>query len=164
MNIAATRLEEITLDEESYKADLQVNERAQVFATELARLGLLAIGGLGFLLINSKSGELRAVGPVWMLWIAMPSLGVAVGTALLHRYFSTDCIVCQIAILRLVKRLEQVSLGAPEKPCLEQNLADRRRRQGRDMKWCRRLTLCSAGALALGAASLAVMLALAYSG
>ena len=162
--IAATRIEDFTLEEESYRADLQVNERAQVFATELARLGLLAIGGLGFLLINSKSGEMRTLGPAWMLWIAMPSLGVAVGTALLHRYFSTDCIVCQIAIVRLVKRLEHMAPTAPERQHLERSLAGRRGRQERDMGWCHRLTLWSAASLALGAAALAVMLTTAYTG
>ena len=164
VNVAATRLEDVMLDEKAYEADLRVNERAQVFTTEIARLSLLALAGLAFLLINPKSGELRAMGPAWLLWAILPALGISVGGALLHRYFSTDCIVCQVAILRLIQRLEHTDSSAPERAPLEHQLAERRMRQGRDLFLCRNLTLVAAVALAIGAAGLAVMLASAYAG
>ena len=43
-------LTEVPVEEESYKADLEVTDRYQNFSTELLRVSLLGIGVFGFLL------------------------------------------------------------------------------------------------------------------
>ncbi|HEV7507824.1 MAG TPA: hypothetical protein VGS07_23270 [Thermoanaerobaculia bacterium] len=153
---AVSRLADVKLEKEAYEADLQVNDRAQVFVTEIVRLGLLAIGGTGFL-IKAHEGRL---GPDWLLLSSLVLFGIAIGTALFHRYFSTDCIVCQIAILRLIMRLERTDLDEDTQQTLKKQLGSRRDRQERDMYYCRRLTLCAAIALAGGALCLAILIGL----
>lgn len=160
---AASQLADVTLPEEAYSADLQVNERAQVFTTEIVRLALLAIAGVGFLMAEPQGGNGLVLRPVWLLFVGLLFLGAAVGLALLHRYFSTDCIVCQIAILRLLKRLEAVSLRSDVRTDLEKKISLRRSRQEKDMFFCRWFTFFAATSLAMGALCIATLLAYSYT-
>jgi hypothetical protein len=162
-NTAARSLDDVTLDPDAYAADLAVNERAQTFAAEIVRLGLLAIGGIGFLLAHPVGGPQAPLRPAWLLWIALLCLAGAVGLALLHRYFSTDCIVCQVAILRLIKRIERLRDDPAIASALGAQLGARRERQRRDMDRCRWLTWTAASLLGAGSLCVAALLANSYA-
>ena len=97
----------ISIDENTYKADLAVVDRYQAFSAELLRLSLLGITGYGFLLsqIVFKGNEstlfLHSLSNYReVLGIGVFVLGLSSASALGHRYFSTDCITHYVRLLR----------------------------------------------------------------
>ena len=100
------------IPEGSFKHDLSISDRYQSFSAEILRLSLLGIAGIGFLLANlfvkdpNNPGYKAFVSSFnikWYLSASLVCLGGAVGFALLHRYFSTDSIACQLRYIRFDK-------------------------------------------------------------
>lgn len=84
---------DIGLEEKSYKFDLEVTDRFQALSTEIARIVLLGIAVLGFLLSKDSKLELDFHLASIPILCGMTLLAVAIATSLAHRYFSNDCLV-----------------------------------------------------------------------
>ena len=94
----------------AYKNDLELLDRYQAFSSEILRIALLGLSGLGVLvtslLIVVKKGATDVVRDVpngakhWVMVSAL-TFGLAAAAALLHRYFSTNSMACHLRILRL---------------------------------------------------------------
>lgn len=101
-------LTEVSLEESTYKADLEVTDRYQNFSAELLRAALLGIGVFGFLLkevILNEKGQANYLHPFisarsWFVG-GLAGLAFSAAFALAHRYVSSDCIAYQIRYLRL---------------------------------------------------------------
>ncbi|RLS57600.1 MAG: hypothetical protein DWH91_04170 [Planctomycetota bacterium] len=103
-------LAETPVDEAQYKPDLELSDRYQQFSSELLRLALLGMAGIGFLIsdvVLSKEHPLYLAmlrDARWFLVVSIICLSLAVGGALAHRYLATDCISDEIHFLRELKR------------------------------------------------------------
>jgi hypothetical protein len=94
----------------AYKDDLELLDRYQAFSSEILRIALLGLSGLGVLvtslLIVAKKGATDVVREVpngakhWVMVSAL-TFGIAAAAALLHRYCSTNSMACHLRILRL---------------------------------------------------------------
>jgi hypothetical protein len=156
----AKSLADIALDEEVYAADFALGERYQAFSSEIVRLALLGIAGYGFLLAEVAPSDsiasseffarLRQLAP--LLIAGLLALGLAVGCALAHRFFSTDCLAHQITIVRLLRRREGAEWKEDERLENEQRLASERKDQLADLRRCTLLLQGSALLLFVGAA------------
>jgi len=86
------------------EADFKLLEHYQAFSVEVARVSLLAIGGVGAL-YSLKLGEGPAVlGETdikWSFILGLGSFGAAIAFALFHRYFATEFMACQVRLDRL---------------------------------------------------------------
>jgi hypothetical protein len=103
-----------SLEESSYKIDLEVVDRYQSFSAELLRLALLGIAGYGFLLsqiVFKSTGATPFLeslkGNTGWLVLGLVALGFAVASALGHRYYSTECITHYARLLRLLKQFTE---------------------------------------------------------
>lgn len=151
----ARTIDEIQLDDAVFRADLELHDRGQMYATEMVRLALLALAGLGILVVNSER-DLGALIP-WLAG-AVISLGLAVGFALFHRFFSTDQIHRQVVIVRLLKQLNTAGYSPNEQDLLRRKLSGERERQEVDKRLGRLLNRLAAVALTAGAALIAILL------
>jgi hypothetical protein len=156
--IPARTLADIQLGDESFKADFEITDKYQAFSAELLRLSLLGIAGYGFLLSHVAMKDagpsaffsaLSNLAPV--LGVGVSCLGLAAGTALAHRFFSTDCLSHQITILRLLKRTESSNWTEEEKAEDRKRLERERSDQLKDLKRCKYLLIASGLLLLVGA-------------
>ena len=150
----------VQLDERTFEHDLAISERYQAFSSELLRLALLGLAGVGFLLVSldpAKDGQpsvirgnLSSIAP-W-LYATLACLGVCCAASLAHRYVSADGLAFHLKYLRLLK-----SGSSPEDKTVQEE------REGRSKRWNAGTILLAvaAGALAGGAASLAAAFAIA---
>ena len=160
--IPARTLADIQLGDESFKADFEITDKYQAFSAELLRLSLLGIAGYGFLLSHVA---MKDAGPseffnalsnlASVLGVGVSCLGLAAGTALAHRFFSTDCLSHQIAILRLLKRTESSNWTEEEKAEDRKRLERERSDQLKDLKRCKYLLIASGLLLLVGAIAVA---------
>ncbi len=164
--IPARTLADIELPETAFSSDFEITDKYQAFSAELVRLALLGIAGYGFLLANlalkdAQPTDLFAKLVVyrWLLATGVAALGVAVASALAHRFFSTDCLSHQITILRLLKRADAPHWTREEKAQDLVRLTQEREGQRRDLARCRRLLWVSAIALGVGAAAVVLSFA-----
>ena len=118
---------------------------------------LLGIAGFGFLIStiaikDSAPTEffkaLCKYAP--LLGADVVCLGLAAGTALAHRFYSTHCLSYQIEILRLMKRSENPDWTESEREANRELLKKRQTSQGRILIISRGLVLISALLLLLG--------------
>lgn len=151
-------LSEVPLEAEAYKADLEVVDRYQAFSTELLRLALLGIAGYGFLLSqiifgNTESAEFltRLQRGQWLLALGLAALGVSAGAALMHRFYSTDCITHHIRFLRLHRTAQRLAPASSEREGREAQALSERRSLENDLELCKWSLLVSAVALCSGA-------------
>lgn len=158
-------VEEIHLDDAVFRADLELNDRSQAFATEMVRLALLALAGLAFLVVNVASsdqqgsldgGDPRALIP-WLTGAAV-ALVCALGFALFHRFFSTDYVTHHIVVVRLLKQLASAEYSANEKDEMRRKLSREKTREESDLRMERLLNRLAAVALVVGAAFIAMLL------
>jgi len=86
--------------------DFELTKLYQSYSSELLRLSLAGIGVVGFLISNlelmrSKNGEKFLVG------VGVIGLVTSAGSALLHRYLSSDSMAYFVAHLRVEERLKR---------------------------------------------------------
>lgn len=114
-------LDRFGIDEDAYKADLEILDRYQQYSAELLRLSLLIFTGLGLLIASFVSGDLGLPDRVknmmvdsffrWLAGLAVAGLAVSALFALLHRYYSTDGFACHLRSVRLTRKM--ASFSAP---------------------------------------------------
>ena len=160
--IPAKTLADIQLGDDSFKADFEITDKYQSFSAELLRLSLLGIAGYGFLLSqiavkNAAPSEffIALANHALLLGVGVFCLGLAAGTALAHRFFSTDCLTHQVTILRLLKRAENDCWTEEEKAADQNRLERERVDQLKDLKRCKLLLMASAALLLVGAIAVA---------
>ena len=111
-----------------FKNDLDMLDRYQAFSAELLRISLLALSGLGALIVARYPNilDLRELAPGSRRAILFAALlfGVAAAAALLHRYFSADSMATQLVILRRQSKGEDTS--SEEKTALCKDLKHRK--------------------------------------
>ncbi len=157
------------VDDKRYKVDIDVLEKYQSFTTEVLRLSLLGIAGYGFLITNIalkmvKDGDYelldKLVASPSMLAFGAIALGISAGTALGHRYFSTDCLTHFVRRIRLdnslTKNAEQ--LGREE---VEEIIQQEEDSLEKDLSICKWLLIVTAVSLGLGVISVALAFATA---
>jgi hypothetical protein len=153
--IPARKLSDITLPEDTYKADFQLTDRYQAFSTELIRLSLLGIAGYGFLIANvvlkTDQNLNKLASQSWMLGAGVIFLGLSTALALAYRFFSTGCLAYQISILRTLTRLDSSHWTAEEREANELRLKRERKEQLRTLRFCHRCLMASAASLIAGA-------------
>lgn len=96
----------VELPERTFEHDHKIAEGYQSFSAELLRLSLAGLAVVGFLVTkmlappeNQPPVPLPACLKV-MLGIAIGSLAVAAGLALLHRYYATDSLANHLQLMR----------------------------------------------------------------
>ena len=98
------------LEEGQYKVDLEIADRFDALATEILRIALLGIGAYGFLLseiIFPTGNPALSIEEIkWPLGVGVAMLGISVGFALAHRYFSTLCIYQHVRLIRAIGSLD----------------------------------------------------------
>lgn len=161
----ARTVEEIHLDDAVFRADLELNDRSQMFATELVRLALLALAGLAFLVVNvalsDRQGSLEGGDlPALLSWLtgAVAALVCALGFALFHRFFSTDYVTHHIVVVRLLKQLASADYSANEKDEMRRKLSREKAREEADLRMERLFNRLAAVALIVGVAFIAILL------
>lgn len=112
-------LGEVPLEEEVYRVDFEVADRYQAFSTEILRLSLLGVAGYGFLLSEvvfkaDPTAEARRFfhEHAW-LSLGIVAFGLSAAFALVHRYYSTDCVTHLIRRLRIERRLSAARSHVP---------------------------------------------------
>lgn len=148
------------LPDGTFSFDLELGDRYQKFSEEVARIALLGLSAIGFLLVSLKGGGekgesllLRNLDLVqWPLLVALAAFAAAVGSALAHRYYATDSLANHLEGLRRTKRANP---GDPDEA--------REAQVARDVAflWSGRLLAWAAIFLGAGAVALAVTFSIA---
>lgn len=96
----------VELPEGSIKLDVELSDKYRDYSSELLRLSLLGIGGIGFLVKDLSSGQMFLSKPVTRvcLVISLGCLGISAASALLNRRASTSSISMHLVYIRLRKR------------------------------------------------------------
>lgn len=98
----------------TFEHDVAVSDKYQRFSTELLRLSLAGIGGIGFLLVNYLFSPQSRDQFKWLVknttfgfWLVLSLLffAVSAGLALFHFYFGADSKSYHLKYLRLEQRL-----------------------------------------------------------
>ena len=89
----------MVLDGETFEHDVTLLDRYLAFSAELARLSILAIGAIGYLITNNAFAATKVQVKTW-LWIALVALGLSTAAALAHRYFAPDSLGNHLELLR----------------------------------------------------------------
>lgn len=84
------------ITETDYSPDFEISKRYIDFSAELLRISLLAITGIGSIIINPLD---QMTNPKWLL-ISVGFFVMAICGALTHRFYATDCLSYQISYLR----------------------------------------------------------------
>lgn len=107
LRTAAKSLLDVDIPESAWKADFDIVDRYQCLGNELMRIALLGLAGFGFLIkeILPKDKPLAESCSLLML-IASLFIIACIACVLFHRFKSTECLYCQILIMRSLKRLE----------------------------------------------------------
>jgi hypothetical protein len=91
---------------------MAVSSKYQTFSSEVLRLSLLGIAAIGFLLTNTlfkgasssnQTSQSNVVLPAefrYLVSLALICLGVSVGSALLHNFFSADTLAWHLSAIR----------------------------------------------------------------
>jgi len=107
LRVAAKSLKDVDIPDSTWKADFDIVDRYQCLGNELMRIGLLGLAGFGFLIkeILPKGRPLTSTCSNFML-LASLLIVFCIVLILFHRFKSTNCLYCQILIMRSLKRLE----------------------------------------------------------
>ncbi len=141
----------IDIPSEGLKHDWELLDRYQAFSAELVRMSLAGIAAVGFLVtaLAGKESLLKISGvpPTSLVGIAVClfALGLSAGTALAHRFVSSDSMAYHISLLRMQLR------GKADDDISKERLARNRR-----LKLSGTLLLVSGLSLSIGALALAV--------
>jgi hypothetical protein len=84
--------------------DYKLLEKYQAHSAELVRVALLGIGGIGAMFVAKPDGApIRLTDPLarWCFVLALIGFGLSAGFGLMHRYYSTDSMVCLLKRYRL---------------------------------------------------------------
>lgn len=155
----------IELPNRTIDFDLTLLQRYQEFSAELLRLSLIGISAIGFA-ISMLFKDAVTAGPMAIIikaptanqscWIqglliaALGALATSAASSLMHRYLSTDAMACQLRALRLHGRYVD-DLGEAKR-----ETAERKWR----LEWSRTALAVAAAALAVGAISLVIAMAI----
>jgi hypothetical protein len=90
----------------AFRNDLDLLDRYQAFSSEILRIALLGLSGLGALVffLFGKDRQISVTLTSWGKWVTIVSaifFGLAAAAALIHRYCSADSMSCQLELLRL---------------------------------------------------------------
>lgn len=139
----------IKIEESQLQQDWELTDRYQAFSSEILRLAGLGIAIIGFLYEKSMQ-NLTLPLPKALAGASGLLFAAAIVFALLHRYYSTDTMACQIRYLRLSKRKSEDSLEPNELAEIETESVNERE------LWHGRLKSCGVwlvlAAIAFGAA------------
>ncbi len=159
-------LSDIPIEENHYKVDFNILDKYQSFSSEILRLALLGLAVYGFLITDvifkiSKGDKLMFLQAFiqhknLLFSGALILLGAALA-ALLHRYYSTDCMTHFVRRFRLRKKLAalgpQESMSDEEKEelmNLEEKIATEDSSFESDLKLCKWLLIFASLFLILG--------------
>jgi len=78
------------IDESQYKVDFAISEKYIDFSSELLRISILIIGGLGTLFINGKKDIADLPNKPHFFILSLLFFACCVAAALCHRYYATD--------------------------------------------------------------------------
>lgn len=93
----------LEIEEQNYKPDFEIADKYISFSSELLRLSLLAITGIGALIMYSfdKDSSLHLTQvDKYLFFITLFFFALASGTALGHRFWASDSLSFHIAYLR----------------------------------------------------------------
>ena len=145
----------------SFKDDLGVLDRYQAFSSEVLRISLLALSGLGALIFKiffdkdfPTSGFQSPFVRIGIM-TASVAFGVAAAAALLHRYCSSDSMSCQLQLLRLEKVRERLT---PVNDELTQKIVRERRNRNRMLTISAWSTLVCTVSTAIGGLAFVVVI------
>jgi len=137
---------------DALKHDWELLDKYQAFSAELLRMSLAGIAGVGFLvtvLAGKDGGMLKISGvpslSLWTMAVSLLSFGFSAGTALAHRFVSSDSMAFHISLLRM-----RLRGGAKEKIAREKAVRDSR------LKLSGLLLSVSGFFLSIGALALAI--------
>src|SRR5450432_2796643 len=110
--LPARSLDDLNLDDHSYKPDFELTAQYKAFSSEILRISLLGIGLYGFLLAHGVS-ENAAIGRILTATVSsrksiagsLLAFGLAALFALGHGFWATKCLGYQLQIARLLNRL-----------------------------------------------------------
>jgi uncharacterized membrane protein YidH (DUF202 family) len=143
----------VPLDEKTVEHDFIMLERFQDFSAELLRIALLGISAIGFAvskLLFPEHDLVRAQvtpGAKVFLAFALIALSVSAAAALAHRYSSANSMSWHLQAMRRYKQ-------GDAKQVIKADSESKQRHK--NFKTSRTALACSAIALAVGAASLAI--------
>ena len=143
---------------EEIECDLQIHDRFCGFSAELARLALLSLGGLAWLVGN----ELERLPSLTDLLIGSLAMGVglictSVLASLLHRFWATDALACQVRARRLAKAIRD-GHGDESQLALEEAAVRRRLRVSARALYVAWITMAF-GAVCIGVTLIAALMA-----
>src|SRR3954469_760119 len=135
--------------ERTFQHDLDVSERYQNFSSELLRLALLGLAGIGYLLVSLDPPTDKKASIILAhlkeidsyLYVALFCFGACAAFSLAHRYFSADGLSYHLEYLRLSLR------GAPED---SSRAKDERKSRNRRLKLGGFLLFAAALSIGLG--------------
>lgn len=97
----------VVVPKEDIDCDLEIHDRFCGFSAELARLALLSLGGLAWLVGSGlERRPLLTVVGIGPLATGIGLVSASVLASLLHRFWATDALACQIRARRLVKAIK----------------------------------------------------------
>jgi hypothetical protein len=154
---------DVALDAEAYGVDFALAERYQGFSTEVVRLALLGIAGYGFMFATLlTTGDTSIPHAFRMLpsfrvslGCGLVAFGLATGTALAHRYYSTDCLTHHVTLLRLLKKQSSIHPSPESEGELRIRMASEQTKLRSDLRLSGVLLVASISLLFLGAAAVA---------
>jgi hypothetical protein len=156
--VAARSTEDISVKEDTYKADFDLAAKFQAFSKELVRISLLGLAAFGFLIkIAVDRTELlsalrrQSVPAV----IGVSAFALCAASALLHGYLGSKCLYYQLNILRHLQRLGSDRWNDHDKKISLDFVANQRRKQASALKLSAILLLIATFSLVAGAFSVA---------
>jgi len=110
----------LQIDEKDYKPDFEIADKYISFSSELLRLSLLAITGIGALIMYTfdKNSNLHlTLLDKYLFFATLFFFALASGTALAHRFWASDSLSYHIAYLR--KKTQEEKVG--RRKCLKRS-------------------------------------------
>jgi hypothetical protein len=117
----------VKIPDNTFEHDMAVSSKYQTFSSEVLRLSLLGIAAIGFLLTNTlfketsssnQTNQSSVVLPAefrYLVSLSLICLGVSVGFALLHNFFSADTLAWHLSIIRRELRKAEGDDAAADK-------------------------------------------------
>ena len=148
----------VVVPEAELHTDLEIHDRFCSFSAELARLALLSLGGVAWLVGSDleRRALLTSMG-IWPLAVGIGLVCVSVLASLLHRFWACDAMACQVRARRLVKAIADGSREPDELHAEEAAVRWRLRASARALyvAW----TTMALGAICIGATLITALMA-----
>jgi len=93
----------LDITENNYKPDFEIADKYINFSSELLRLSLLAITGIGALIMYTFKGDSNlhlTLFDKYRFFTALIFFSLAAGTSMFHRFYASDSLSYHIAYLR----------------------------------------------------------------